>query len=279
MKKKVKKKDEIPYVEPFKCECLTPEWKPLMCKNCERIYTCRGKDGCGAVLFIERGCDAIKMTKLRPLKEMDSISLSIAQRLASPNVFCEQCREGHVLSLLHGGYWNFRFHCEDHLLKCVCGNEMIGCECDYAVLYTSGTQRYLKHDCVHVCTKSRGWRIECCNRAPIGRCAIATAALGTSAECDLDALRAFRDEVIVPRMPAGEWLSSWYDQIKYPVAEMVKQNRILKIIFLYLFVVPTLALLKQKGVNKYRDAVVNWVIFVVTFLPMLAFATIIRACR
>ena len=76
-----------------------------------------------------------------------------------------------------------------------------------------------------------------------GGCFIATAAYGTATAQEIDILRKFRDEILLPSSLGGEFVSLYY---KYspPIANYISEHEVLRTIVRVGFVDPIVAILK-----------------------------------
>ena len=90
-------------------------------------------------------------------------------------------------------------------------------------------------------------------------CYIVTASLGHKAHSELDRIRSFRDRTI-GNSTAGQKLMSFYRHIAPPVASLVSESPAVRSSLLYLFIIPSLCLLRQTYkfpfTSRCRDSVV-----------------------
>lgn len=94
-----------------------------------------------------------------------------------------------------------------------------------------------------------GETIACDNRPFTGwNCAIATATLGSGAECELNTLRAYRDRMTQYRL--GRLFRGWYERVKKPVAAHLRDRQRHKQVVLRLFIQPMLALLSKRETSS-----------------------------
>lgn len=76
-----------------------------------------------------------------------------------------------------------------------------------------------------------------------GECFIATAAYGTPMAKELDTLRDFRDEVLLPNSLGAKFVSFYY-RTSPPIAEFISRHNVLRTVVRDGFVAPVVAILK-----------------------------------
>jgi hypothetical protein len=79
-------------------------------------------------------------------------------------------------------------------------------------------------------------------RPPCGGCFIATAAYGTDTAKEIDTLREFRDEVLLPKSLGASFVSLYY-KISPPIANFISQHEVLRTVVRVGFVDPIVKIL------------------------------------